>query len=226
MSANRGYPATDAGSPFFERADLLTEIMFLLGNGSSRRGIDLEKLRQYGTVIGCNAIYRDFDPDILITIDAKMVNEIKKSAYFNKEDRRSLIITPHNRRNILPQARIWKSAKFNTSGCFAMQLISRVMQPKVCFMIGMDAYAGNIYDGTLNYSVNTLKNFSGVRRYYTEVIKEDSPTVFANVNTSDCWETECKLSKRYKFILLEQFTKALDEGSVPQLAEGAGLDSV
>ena len=34
-----------------------------------RQGFDLEKLRQHGTIYGCNAIYRDFMPDVLTVVD-------------------------------------------------------------------------------------------------------------------------------------------------------------
>ena len=40
-----------------------------LGNGQSRQGLDLKKMKDYATVIGCNAIYRDFTPDILVALD-------------------------------------------------------------------------------------------------------------------------------------------------------------
>ncbi len=50
-----------------------------LGNGQSRQGLDLNKLKKYSTVIGCNAIYRDFEPDILVALDSRMSHEIYKS---------------------------------------------------------------------------------------------------------------------------------------------------
>ena len=40
--------------------------VFALGNGESRLQLDLEKLRGHGKIYGCNAIYRDFIPDVLI----------------------------------------------------------------------------------------------------------------------------------------------------------------
>ena len=43
--------------------------VFCIGNGESRQGFDLEKLRQHGTIYGCNAIYRDFMPDVLTAVD-------------------------------------------------------------------------------------------------------------------------------------------------------------
>jgi len=47
-----------------------------LGNGQSRQGLDLQKMKDYATVIGCNAIYRDFTPDILVALDSRMAHEI------------------------------------------------------------------------------------------------------------------------------------------------------
>ena len=38
---------------------------FIIGNGKTRKGFDLETLRGKGTTYGCNAVYRDFDPDYI-----------------------------------------------------------------------------------------------------------------------------------------------------------------
>ena len=54
-----------------------------LGNGQSRQGLDLKKMKDYATVIGCNAIYRDFTPDILIALDSAMSHEIYRKANLN-----------------------------------------------------------------------------------------------------------------------------------------------
>ena len=42
---------------------------FIIGNGQSRQGFDLESLRGKGTTYGCNAVYRDFTPDYLVSLD-------------------------------------------------------------------------------------------------------------------------------------------------------------
>ena len=54
-----------------------------LGNGQSRQGLDLKKMKDYATVIGCNAIYRDFTPDILVALDSAMSHEIYRKANLN-----------------------------------------------------------------------------------------------------------------------------------------------
>jgi hypothetical protein len=56
-------------------------IHFCFGNGNSREGIDIEQYKKYGTVVGCNAIYRDYTPDILVSLDSKMSHEIYRSGY-------------------------------------------------------------------------------------------------------------------------------------------------
>jgi hypothetical protein len=55
--------------------------VFVLGNGESRKNVDLEALRQYGKIYGCNAIYRDFTPDALVCVDAGIMHEVYSSGY-------------------------------------------------------------------------------------------------------------------------------------------------
>lgn len=54
---------------------------FIIGNGISRKGVDLSALNNYGSIYGCNALYREFTPAHLIAVDAKMVVEIVESGY-------------------------------------------------------------------------------------------------------------------------------------------------
>ena len=55
------------------------ERAFIIGNGVSRKGFDLEQLRGKGVIYGCNALYRDFMPDVLVATDDKMREEIELS---------------------------------------------------------------------------------------------------------------------------------------------------
>jgi hypothetical protein len=54
---------------------------FVVGNGISRQGIDLTQLQQLGPVYGCNALYREFTPDILVATDRAISAHIEKSGY-------------------------------------------------------------------------------------------------------------------------------------------------
>ena len=54
---------------------------FVLGNGVSRQGIDLHQLQQLGTVYGCNALHREFTPDVLVSTDRPIATHIQESGY-------------------------------------------------------------------------------------------------------------------------------------------------
>ena len=54
---------------------------FVLGNGISRKDVDLAVLRTCGRVYGCNAIYKEFEPDVLISTDAPISLRIQQDGY-------------------------------------------------------------------------------------------------------------------------------------------------
>ncbi len=54
---------------------------FIIGNGESRSGLDLDSLREKGKIYGCNALYRDFTPDVLVAVDEAIMFEVVSSGY-------------------------------------------------------------------------------------------------------------------------------------------------
>jgi hypothetical protein len=54
---------------------------FVIGNGVSRQAVALELLRPLGKIYGCNALYRDFVPDVLVATDRPIATEIQNSGY-------------------------------------------------------------------------------------------------------------------------------------------------
>ena len=60
--------------------------VFCIGNGESRRSIDLRQLREHGKIYGCNALYRDFTPDVLCSVDHGMMHEIYHAGMAQKID--------------------------------------------------------------------------------------------------------------------------------------------
>jgi hypothetical protein len=59
-------------------------IAFVLGNGLSRHSIDPAVLKHAGTVYGCNALYRTFAPDVLVSTDTPISEAVQKSGYSEK----------------------------------------------------------------------------------------------------------------------------------------------
>jgi hypothetical protein len=54
---------------------------FVLGNGISRQGVDLNQLHLLGAIYGCNALYREYTPDVLIATDRPIATHIQESGY-------------------------------------------------------------------------------------------------------------------------------------------------
>ena len=54
---------------------------WVIGNGPSRKSVNLEDLKKEGVVYGCNALYRDWEPDYLVANDWRMMLEIIDAGY-------------------------------------------------------------------------------------------------------------------------------------------------
>lgn len=59
----------------------MSSTAFVLGNGESRKGIQISDLKKHGTVFACNAVYRTEEPDYLVAVDPKMILEIAETEY-------------------------------------------------------------------------------------------------------------------------------------------------
>jgi len=57
---------------------------FVIGNGVSRKSIDLTELKRLGKVYGCNALYREFEPDVLVATDRPIGEQIQNSGYASR----------------------------------------------------------------------------------------------------------------------------------------------
>ena len=56
-------------------------LAYILGNGPSRKELDLDTLKSNGTVYGCNALYRDWSPNYIVANDWPVMVEIILSDY-------------------------------------------------------------------------------------------------------------------------------------------------
>ena len=131
-------------------------MIFCIGNGKSREAIDLHFLKKYGTIYGCNGIYRDFAPDKLVTNDPLIVNEIIESGYskdnvvYLVEKQLSVIIPEKHKIFIAP----WTDNLYPiNSGWGSIRLAYHFHPKEQIYMIGFDIFGKrkNIYDDTPNY---------------------------------------------------------------------------
>ena len=59
----------------------MSNTAFVLGNGESRRQIEINDLKERGTVFACNGVYRTHQPHWLVAVDPKMLLEIAETDY-------------------------------------------------------------------------------------------------------------------------------------------------
>ena len=130
------------------------DVAFVVGNGTSRADIPLEHLKTYGTIYGCNALYREFEPDYLVAVDTKMVIEINKAGY---QKNHQVWTNPNKAYNKFSGFNYFSPSKGWSSGPTALHLASE-HNNKDIYILGFD-YVGlennkivnNMYSGTYNY---------------------------------------------------------------------------
>lgn len=143
---------------------MLFEKAVVAGNGESRKAFDIDRLKKYFTVIGCNAIHRDHEVDHLVCCDSKMVKEVlsktnskntilytrpKWCKAFDYSIVNPLPNIPYEGDRRADQPQHWGS------GPYAV-LLAAHLEFKEIYLIGFDLYSvdgffNNIYKDTQNY---------------------------------------------------------------------------
>lgn len=130
----------------------------IIGNGTSRKKINLNVLRKHLPIYGCNALYREIKCDKLFAIDDIIINEILQSSY------------PLDRFVVPPYDEQFEPAEWNVyrprenTGMIAMRYaIKDGFNELHC--LGMDFLineaalnVANIFDGTNGYGPQTRAN--------------------------------------------------------------------
>ena len=167
---------------------LSSEVAYIIGNGKSRTGFDIEKLIGSGTIWGCNALYRDWEnegpnrrfmlPEYLVAIDDGIISEIESSEF------------PSDRFIVPPRDEQYEPAEVNpnrprsNAGMVAMiEAIRKGATTLICF--GFDfllpGNVTNMYDGTDNYGMETratAQDNMGRCRYLQWFVEQNSNVQF------------------------------------------------
>jgi len=135
---------------------------FIIGNGPSRANINLEALRPYGEIWGCNALYRDFIPNYLVAVDKPMQDEIVKAeAHLHSKCIFRQTSKGRYPYSVYPTIHTFQSRKGipNNSGLFAVYFALKQGSRDI-YLIGFDFQnptnqtVENVYKGTKNYTSN------------------------------------------------------------------------
>jgi len=189
---------------------------FVLGNGVSRKPIDLEKLNQKGKIYACNAVYRTFNPDYLVAVDVKMILEINKAGYQHKNE---VWTNPNKSYQNIKNLNFFNPSKGWSSGPTALWLAAQHGY-KTIYILGFD-YRGlndgkqlnNLYADTVNYKKSTdgATFFGNWMRQTKSVIKENPEINFIRVIQPDNYDPEeLNTFDNYSTIFIEDFKKIFD----------------
>jgi hypothetical protein len=162
---------------------------YCIGNGPSRKNFDLTLLKSTGQTYGCNALYRDFTPDYLFTVDRQMTKEIVE----NEVDKKTVCYAPSLEVNAYPEAKL-NLIPYNqhyTSGNQAIWTAA-IHGHKNIYLIGFDfreygkGELNNIYQDSKNYGernsdmiftewYSTFRKIIKQRPYCNFIIVHDDP---------------------------------------------------
>lgn len=152
---------------------------FVLGNGTSRLLTDITKLRPYGKIYGCNALYREFDPDYLIAVDPKMIYEIQQTEYQKTHQ----VWTNLNSNHSYDHGFNYFNPRLGwSSGPSALTLATK-HDHDIIYILGFD-FSGindkfnNVYAGTFNYKTsNDTATYWGNWQKQTEMVIKSNPHI-------------------------------------------------
>lgn len=132
-----------------------TSRAFIIGNGKTREGFDLEQLRLHGTIYGCNALYRDFTPDYLVAIDEAITQEIRESDF--PEDK--FIHPDFEEQFEHPEFNPFSRFRSNAGMNAMIEALKHGKRELIClgfdFVISDEIAVKNLYDGTNAYGRET-----------------------------------------------------------------------
>lgn len=152
------------------------KVSVIVGNGDSRHAFDLHNISRRCSIVGCNAIYRDYKPDLLVVVDDDMVKEVMASYkgltfYVDADSKRTYLkdLSTGQLYLDLPDKGL------NAGNLAAWIASTRILEGEgVLFFIGFDFNNGNVYMDTKNYRESADKplNPKNWFRYFCDIIAD------------------------------------------------------
>lgn len=182
---------------------------FVLGNGTSRAGLDLASLRPHGKIYGCNALYRDFDPDVLVATDPGISSEIEKADWPSRGQ--FYTRAPKHRQSQLIPTNFGYS-----SGPIAVTLAATDLHNPVYLigfdLVGVDGRFNNMYADTPHYKLSSQEpTFYGnwVNQIFT-VARQFDNTTFIKVGPDDQYQPPQWNRHNIKFATVDEFCASIN----------------
>ena len=128
---------------------------FVLGNGISRQGVGVTAISTMGPIYGCNALYREHTPDVLVSTDRPIAEHIQRNGYSAANRFYTRRPLPGLGAQVVPKAYFGYS-----SGPIAVSLAA-LDQHQIIYLVGFDMgpaankTINNVYAGTEFYKPTT-----------------------------------------------------------------------
>ena len=186
--------------------DIKRSNALVIGNGKSRLQFDLHELNAIYVTYGCNALYREFIPDHLISVDKHMINEIlEKRVYMHKTQIHIQGHSDYDNHELKDHYKIvhYGMKEGIDSGNTAL-LVACQQGHLTIYMIGFDYDIYNVYSNTRNY--NDIAHHSLPPKWQTtitKIIDRYKDVQFIRVNSNGVIPNIDK--KNYTNITVEQF---------------------
>jgi hypothetical protein len=175
--------------------------MYAIGNGESRKNIDIDQLQ--GPKVGCNAIMRDYAVDYLVCADSRMVDE----AIRRQVNEQTLVYTRHNWLDRVTSKNIrrfpdlpykgterWDDPWHWGSGPYAVLIAATYAKEREVKLLGFDLYGNegrinNIYKDTDGYK-DSDHNFIDPRYWIHQIgmVFQCFPKITFTIYQTEDWE--------------------------------------
>jgi hypothetical protein len=168
---------------------------YCIGNGPSRKDFDLNRLESTGQTYGCNALYRDFIPDYIFSVDSGMTMAMCDDKVYEKcihytpalqvnrsygKDKLHLI--PNNPNWISGNQAFWTAGVHGHKNIYLIgydfreygkNQLNNIYQDTECYG---ERHDDNIFDGWLKQFRDMLK----MRPYVDYTVVHDNPPEYLN----------------------------------------------
>ena len=170
---------------------------YCIGNGPSRKGFDLNRLKETGQTYGCNALYRDFIPDYIFSIDRPITAEmVDKKVYekcfhystslevnrYPKGGPSYLHLIPNNRHWICGNQAFWTAGVHGHKNIYLIgydfreygkDQLNNIYQDTKCYG---ERHNDTVFNGWLKQFRDMLK----LRPYVNYTVVHDNPPEYLN----------------------------------------------
>lgn len=181
----------------------MTKYVSIIGNGESRRGFDISPLKLFSTVIGCNAIYRDYVTEYLVCCDRHMCQQAvnatgKGTTIFTRENWAAQFANWPNVRKLpdLPYSGDKRQDEpFHWGTGPYAGVLGLTFKPKAIFMLGFDLFP--IQEGKVNNIYHNSTGYQYIKRpvdpsywiyQFHKLMGYSDPDVRWIVVNNDGWE--------------------------------------